>query len=215
MNFLLKTKLFDIAESRQVKDDPSHDFEHVRRVTNLAIKIGESVGADQDIIIPAALFHDIIVHKKNSPQSKNEATESANLAEEILSNINEYSKEKIEKVKICIKECSFSKGINPDLLESKVLQDADRLEATGAIAIMRTFASTGHMNTAFYPKEDPLCKNGTINFRSGIDLFYDRLLIVEKAMHTEFAKKLARNRTVFLGQFLDQFAIELSDAGII
>ncbi len=211
----LFNNLLTIAESRQTKDDPSHDFEHIRRVTNLAIKIANSVNADLDIVIPAALFHDTVVYKKNSLKSKNEANESADVAEQILMDIEEYPKDKIEKVKICIKECSFSKGIIPELLESKVLQDADRLEATGALAIMRTFASAGHMNTALYPKEDPLCEKSAVNFRSGIDLFYNRLLIVEKTMHTEFAQKLARQRTDFLKRFLEQFKIELMDADIV
>jgi uncharacterized protein len=150
MNNELKDNLIKIAEERQIKDDPSHDFQHIIRVTNLATKIAESVGADLDIVIPAALFHDTVVYKKNSPESKNEAHESAEVAAVVLSSIEEYPKEKIAKVQTCIKECSFSKGINPESLESKVLQDADRLEATGAISIMRTFASNGHMNTPFY-----------------------------------------------------------------
>ncbi|MCK9344648.1 MAG: phosphohydrolase, partial [Candidatus Pacebacteria bacterium] len=110
---------------------------------------------------------------------------------------------------------SFSKGITPDLIEAKGLQDADRLEATGAISIMRTFASSGQMNRPFYSPEDPFCENGHTDFRSGIDLFYRRLLIVEKTMHTELAKKMARKRTQFLEKFLEQFREELVDSGII
>jgi uncharacterized protein len=215
MNIALKNKLIKIAEERQVKDDPSHDFQHIVRVLNLAIKIGESVNADLDIIIPAALFHDTVVYKKNSAQSKNEAYESAEIAAEILNSIKDFSKEKTEKVKTCIKECSFSKGIKPESLESKVLQDADRLEATGAISIMRTFASTGHMNTPFYATEDPFCEKGAVNFRSGVDLFYNRLLIVEKTMHTDVAKKMARKRTEFLEKFLTQLREELVESEII
>ena len=197
-----------------MKDDPSHDFQHIKRVLNLAIKIGKSVGADEDIIIPAALFHDTIVYKKNSPESKNEADESAEVAIEVLNSIEEYPKEKIPKVKICIKECSFSKGIKPDLLESKVLQDADRLEATGVISIMRTFSSCGHMNRPLYDPQDPLCEKGTKDFRSGIDLFYKRLLVVEKTMHTKLAKKIARKRTDFLEKFLKQFKKELVESDV-
>ncbi len=210
----LKEKLIKIAEERQVKNDPSHDFQHVLRVLNLAIKIGKSVKADEDIIIPAALFHDTIVYKKNSPESKNESNESAEVATKILSEIAEYSKEKIDKVRACISECSFSKGIKPDLLESKVLQDADRLEATGAISIMRTFSSCGQMNTPLYDPADPFCKTGSKNFKSGVDLFYQRLLVVEKTMHTKLAKKMARARTKFLEKFLKQLKRELIESGV-
>ncbi len=211
----LREKLTRIAEERQVKDDPSHDFQHVRRVLNLAVKIGKSVNADEDIVIPAALFHDTIVYKKNSPESKNEANESAEVASRILSSIEGYPKEKIAKVEICIKQCSFSKGIKPDLLESKVLQDADRLEATGVISIMRTFSSCGHMNRPLYDPLDPFCEKGTKDFRSGIDLFYQRLLVVEKTMHTELAKKMAGARTDFLEKFLKQLKKELTESDVL
>jgi uncharacterized protein len=204
-----------MAQDYQVKDDPSHDFQHILRVKNLSEKIAKIVDADLDIVIPAALFHDIVVYKKNSIESKNESDESAEVADKVLNSIDGYPKHKINKVKQCIKECSFSKGIIPESLESKVLQDADRLEATGAIAIMRTFASTGHMKTSLYSKDDPLCIKGHVKFRSGIDLFYERLLQVSKTMHTDYAKKLAKDRTLFLNQFLDQYKIELHDADII
>ncbi len=215
MEISLRKYLTSISEARQVKDDPSHDFQHILRVTNLAVKIAEDVGADLDVVIPAALFHDTVVYKKNSPQSKNESIESAEAAGQILSETDGYPREKIEHVKRCIRECSFSKGIIPESLESKVLQDADWLEATGAISIMRTFSSTGHMNTPLYDPVDPFCIKGAVNFRSGIDLFYNRLLLVGDKMHTEIAREIAKHRTHFLKSFLDQLRIELRESDII
>lgn len=215
MNKILKDRLISIAEGKQVKDDPSHDFQHILRVTNLAEKIAEDVGADLDIVIPAALFHDIVVYKKNSSQNKNSADESADVAAEILEQTEGYPKDKIDSVKICIKECSFSKGIMPETLESKVLQDADRLEATGAISIMRTFASTGQMNNPFYDPKDPLCKNGPVQFRSAIDLFFNRLLIVGDKMHAKIARDMAKQRTEYIKKFLKQFEDELTESGIM
>ena len=199
----------------QIKGDPSHDFSHIERVLHLAVDIAKTVNADPDIVIPAALFHDIIVYKKDSKESRNEANESADVAEKVLRNIPEYPSGKIESVKICISQCSFSKGITPTLLEAKVLQDADRLEATGVVSIMRTFASCGQMGRPFYSKEDPLCKKGSIPFRSGIDLFYNRLLVVESMMHTKYAKKIAKGRTKFLKQFLNQLEKELEESGVV
>lgn len=211
----LRKILTSISEARQVIDDPSHDFQHILRVTNLAVKIAETVGADLDVVVPAALFHDTVVYKKNSPQSKHESNESAEAAAQILSKIESYPMEKIECVKRCIQECSFSKGIIPESLESKVLQDADRLEATGAISIMRTFASTGHMNTPLYDPVDPFCTKGAVNFRSGIDLFYNRLLLVGDKMHTQIAREMAGQRTRFLKSFLEQLKVELRESDII
>lgn len=211
----LKEKLISIARQKQTKNDPSHDFQHVLRVLNLAMRIGKEEKADLDILIPAVLFHDIIMYGKNHPNSKNEASKSADFTEKVLKNIKKYPQEKIDSVVFCIKQCSFSKGIKPDLLESKILQDADRLEATGAISIMRTFSSCGQMNIPFYDPKDPFCKKGAIAFRSDLDLFYLRLLKVEKGMHTTLAKQIAKRRTDFLKKFLNELRLELKESKVI
>lgn len=211
---LLHTQLFAIAQARQDATDPSHDFSHIRRVLGMAKKIGESVNADMDIVVAAALFHDIVVYQKNDPLSANEAEESAVAAGEILANMVEYPKEKISAVQTCIRECSFSKGTQASSLESEVLQDADRLEATGAISIMRTCASSGRMNRKLYDPSDPFREHTEpTRFASALDLFYLRLLIVEKTMHTELGKTIARHRTKFLEDFLVQLKQELMEAG--
>lgn len=216
MKSALKNKLIAIARKRQTKTDQSHDFQHILRTLNLAEKIGRVEKADLDIIIPAALFHDIVVYPKNTSASEMESEESALAAERILKKIKQYPRAKIKKVKICIKECSFSKRIKPKLLESKVLQDADRLEATGAISIMRTFSSGGQMNRPFYDPSDPFRrKKGPIDFRSNLDLFYERLLVVEKIMHTRLAKTIARRRTKFLKLFLKELELELKESKIV
>lgn len=211
----LKQVLIKIAEELQSRSDPSHDFQHVLRVLNLSLKLAKKTNADIDIIIPAVLFHDIVIYPKNSPESKNENTESSIVAEKILNGIKKYPKEKIPRAVSCIKECSFSKGLKASSLESEILQDADRLEATGAISIMRTFSSGGQMNKPFYPSEDPLCKKGSVRFRSSIDLFYERLLVVKDTMHTEYAKKIAEQRTNFLKKFLKQLEKELKESKVM
>lgn len=215
MNTSIIENLKEFVKNRQNEHDPSHDFQHVLRVTNLAERFASTVDADLEIVIPAALFHDIVVYKKDSEASKNESDESAEVAENVLSQIDEYPKGKISDVKTCITECSFSKGKDASSVESKVLQDADRLEATGAVAIMRTFASCNNMNRPFYPPEDPLCEDSSVAYRSGIDLFRQRLLVVEEVLHTDMAKQLARSRTDFLEDFLEQLESELEEGKIV
>lgn len=207
--------LKSLARDQQTKNDPSHDFEHVTRVMNMAIRIAKSVNADLDIVIPAALFQDTVVYRKDSPESRNECDESAEFAAKILEQTDGYPKEKIEAVKTCIRQCSFTKGIVPELLESKVLQDADMLEATGAISVLRTFSSCGQMNRPFYNRENPLSEEHEKDYASGVGLFYRRLLVVEKRLHTDLAKKIAKKRTEFLRQFLEQLKDELKEAEII
>jgi uncharacterized protein len=215
MNKILENKLIKIAEERQTKEDPSHDFNHVRRVFNLAKKICKKENADLDVLIPAALFHDTVVYQKNHPNSKNETEESAKVAKNILNKIKEYPKGKISHVVTCIRHCSFSKGIKPESLESEILQDSDRLEATGAISIMRTFSSGGQMNRQFYEPSDPFCKKGAVAHRANLDLFYRRLLIVEKTMNTKLAKQIAKRRTESLKKFLNELKLELKESEII
>lgn len=210
MNDNLKNKLIKIAKEYISKDDPSHDFLHHERVLSLALSIAKTENADLDIIIPAALFHDAVNYPKNDPRSRGAAEESAVLVGRVLKKIKAFPRKKILLVQTAIAQCSFSKGIMPELLESKILQDADRLEATGAIAIMRTFSSTGQMKRSFYHAKDPFAKARELApFEHGLDLFYVRLLKVEKMMHTRLAKSIAKRRTKFLHDFLAELKLEL------
>jgi len=208
----LKNRLIELAKEKIPNTDVSHDFEHTLRVLSNAERIAKEENGDFDIIVPAALFHDLIVYPKNHPNKHKSQEESSEVAERILNGFSNFPKEKIEKVKICILECSFSKGIVPELLESKILQDADGLEATGAISIMRTYASTGQMKRPFYNSEDPFCENREPSASDfALDLFYERLLKVIDRIHTKTAKKIARRRTDFLIDFLKEFKLELKE----
>lgn len=210
MNKKLKNQLLSIARKRITGEDPSHDFEHTLRVLSNAEEIAKKENADLGVIIPSALFHDIINYPKNDPRSKNASDESAEEAGKILQKVEGYPKNKIKRVQLAIRLCSFSKGITPKILEAKILQDADGLEATGAIAIMRTFSSTGSMKRLFYNPNDPFCENrDPDDLRYAIDLFFTRLLKIRSRMHTKTAKKIAKRRTEFLQQFLKELNLEL------
>jgi uncharacterized protein len=210
MDKKLKDKLLGMARERITDDDPSHDFEHALRVLANAERIAKEEKADLDVIVPAALFHDLVNPPKNSPRAKYAADDSAEITKGLLEEIKEYPAHKIEKVYLAIKSCSFNKGISPELLEAKILQDADGLEATGAISIMRTFASTGQMKRPFYSKQDVFCrKREPDSSEYALDLFYTRLLKVGERMHTKSAKKIAKRRTRFLNGFLKELELEL------
>jgi len=210
MNSELKNQLIKIAKEKIPDTDVSHDFEHALRVLSNAERITKEENGDFDIIVPAALFHDLIVYPKNHSNRHKSQEESAEATEKILNSFGNFTKEKIKKIKTCIMECSFSKNIVPKLLESKILQDADGLEATGAISIMRTYSSTGQMKRPFYSHEDPFCENREPDAsKFGLDLFYERLLKVTERMHTKTAKKIAKRRTDFLIDFLKELKLEL------
>ncbi|MEW5955785.1 MAG: HD domain-containing protein [Candidatus Micrarchaeota archaeon] len=143
----------------------------------LAEKIGAKEGADPDVVIPAALFHDVIIIPKNSPWADEAPGASANAAKKILSKLPGFPPEKTGRVCDCIRGCSFTKGEKPASLEAAALHDADLLEASGAVSIMRTFSSTGSMKRPFYCEEDPFCERREPLPKScALDLVFARLL---------------------------------------
>jgi len=209
MNKALRNQLIDLAKKRIKSDDPSHDFEHALRVLSNAERIAREERADLDIIVPAALFHDIVSWPKNHPRATFSSEESAKKLKKILTDMN-YPKDKIKKACYAVQVCSFSKGIVPHLLEAKILQDADFLEATGAIIVMRCFASTGQMKRPFYHPADPFCTTRQpAPMKYALDVFYDRSFKIESRIHTKAGKQIARRRLKYLRAFLFELKEEL------
>jgi uncharacterized protein len=210
MNTALRKKFISIAK-KNIKDaDPSHDIQHALRALKNAELIARAEHADLDILIPAVLFHDVVNIPKHHRNADSAADKSAKVVQRILKKIPGYPQEKIENVCIAISSCSFNKGIRPELLEAKILQDVDGLEAVGAISIMRTFATTGQIKRPFYNPEDPFCKHREPDSSTyGLDLFYKRLLMIQHRLHTKTAKRMAKDRTAFLHTFLHQLEKEL------
>jgi uncharacterized protein len=208
VNLIEKLKV--IARDVISSDDPSHDFEHACRVLKNALYLQSLEGGDLEVIIPAALFHDAIVYPKDDPRSKLSSKESSETAIRVLLGLDYFPKEKIQQVVRVIYEHSFSKGIVSDLVESKIIQDADRLEVTGAIAIMRVFCSSGQMKRGFYSSDDPFCVSRKPEGKKyALDFFYDRLLRIGDKMNTLSAKEMAKSRVSYLHGFIEQFRIEL------
>ncbi len=202
-----------IIEARKIisDKDPSHDIHHSLRVICNAEYIARVEGGNLKIIIPAALFHDAITHPKDDPRAQHAPEESARITRAILEQLPDYTEEEIVRVEQAIREHSYSRNITPTSLESQIVQDADRLEATGAIAIMRTFCSTGQMKRQFYHSHDPFCEHRTpTSTQYALDLFYKRLLNVKNHMNTTTARTLAEQRTHFLHVFLKQLRDELA-----
>ncbi len=210
MNDLIKKRLIELAKKKILENDSSHDIDHAFRVLSIAQTLAKDENADLEIVIPAAIFHDVICYPKNHKNRHNSSIESALFAKEALEKDKDYPSEKIDLVYQSIINCSFSKGTTVDFIEGKILQDADSLEATGAISIMRTFASAGSMNMSFYNTLDPFCVNRLPdNSKYALDLFYTRLLVIKDRLHTKAAKEIAEQRTAFLLLFLDQLKKEL------
>jgi len=190
--------------------DPAHDFEHIIRVYRNAELIGKDEGADMDILLLSALMHDLVTYPKGSSKASKAADDSADLAEKMLHGT--YPKEKIEKISYCIRTHSYSKKLIPATLEGRILQDADRLDALGAIGIARTFSVGGTESRTFYNPNDPLIRSDREpdDRRWTLDHFSAKLLKLKNSMHTRLGKKMAKERTLFMETFLAQLRKELN-----
>lgn len=190
--------------------DPGHDFEHIMRVYKNAQKIGRQEGADMKVLLAAVLLHDLVVYPKGSAKRSKSADDSADLAEKILQKRG-WPKATIDRVSYCIRTHSYSKRIMPVTLEAKILQDADRLDALGAIGIARTFSVGGSENRKFYNPEDPFWNsNREPDDRIWtLDHFQSKLLHLQSTLHTKAARKVARERTGFMRRFIRQLAKEI------
>ena len=203
-----KAELVQIACAMCSTTDVAHDFFHALRVLGNAEAIQAEEGGDIDVLTPAALFHDVVIYPKNHPDSPRAPQESANRVWVILEEAG-YPAEKTEMVRSAIVQCSWGKA-PPDFLEGRILQDADRLEATGGHAVMRTFASAGQMGMTFYHPSDPFCgKRAPDSMEGALDLFFTRLLKVKERVHTFTARRMAEEREAFLYIFLAELKRDL------
>lgn len=189
--------------------DAAHDFEHIMRVCENAKRLAGEEGADSDLVLAAALLHDIVSFPKSDKRSKGASVRSAREAERILPKYG-YAKTEIRVISDAIRDHSYSRNKVPKTLEGKVLQDADRLDALGAIGIARTFAVGGAEDRPLYNKDDPFCKSRTPDDRSWtVDHFYRKLLMLEERMNTKSAKKEAKRRTKIMKEFLSELGREI------
>lgn len=190
-------------------NDPAHDFEHTMRVYKNAEKLAKKENANTKLVLCAALLHDIVSFSKSDKRSKKSSIKSAIKATKILKKYN-FSKTEIKIVSDAIREHSFSQNKTPKTLEGKILQDADRLDAIGAIGIARVFAVAGSERRAFYNELDPFCARRKPNDqRWTLDHFYRKLLKLEKLMNTKAAKTEAKRRTKILQIYLAELKKEL------
>jgi uncharacterized protein len=118
--------------------------------------------------------------------------------------------DRIDKVLYAVEVHSFSRGIIPTTLEARILQDADRLDAMGAIGIARLFVTGGALGREMYHLQDPFCREREPDDkRWNLDHFYRKLLKLESGMHTSAAKRLAAKRARVLEQYLQDLEEEI------
>lgn len=209
MNIDLLEKTLLYIKERFQDDYSGHDYYHSVRVYKLATSICKGENADLEIVQLAALLHDIDDYKVfggNVGASSN--------AKGFLMR-NNIDDTKIKAICEIIETISF-KGTDtqiPKSLEGKIVQDADRLDAIGAIGIARTFAYGGSKNRSMHipnekPREYMNAEEYTKSNGTTINHFYEKLLKLKDLMNTETAKTLAESRHKYMENFLNEFLNE-------
>jgi len=178
-----------IFESAIESGDPAHDLEHIRRVVLNTKKIAATENLSMEVLLPAAWLHDCVYVPKDSLERSSASQLAADNAVIILRQ-HGYPQQHFKAI--------------------QVLQDADRIDALGAIGLSRCLMLGGHMGSGLYCSEDPFAKNRPLNDANYcIDHFYAKLLTLKSTMQTKAGKALAEKRTKFLSNFLEQLRTEI------
>lgn len=211
--------LSPLVESSMVGRSPGHDLLHVKRVVALSAQLAASEpAADARVAVTGAWLHELINLPKDHPQSAESGVLCAEEARRVLVALQVHpafaTQEPgfADKVAQCIHEHAYSKGTKPSTLESCILQDADRLDAMGALGIARCFATASDMKRPFYCEDDPGCVQRAPNDKAfTLDHFFRKLLKLKEGLHTELARTLAERRHAFLVTYVHEFARELAE----
>jgi uncharacterized protein len=208
-------KTADHVRTLLASDSSGHDWWHIHRVRQTAVSIGRQEGADLFVVQLAALVHDIADWKFHG----GDETVGPRRAAEWLAGLG-VDAATIEHVCQIVAHLSFKgAGVATPMhsLEGQVVQDADRLDAIGAIGIARAFAYGGHAGRAMYDPlvpPEPHASFEAYKKNSGptVNHFHEKLLLLKDRMNTPAGKRLAEARHAFMAQYLDRFYAEWNGA---
>jgi len=187
------------AEKHYALNDPGHDWLHAERVCRMCMRICEKEGGDPQVLAAAALLHDVGISYELE-QGVDHAEKGVEIAGEILSRIG-FPKEKMSMALEAIRVHRFRKGVKAASIESRILQDADRLDAMGAVGVARTFSHGGRRGIPMYSRRRET--DSTVNH------FYEKLLKLKETLNTETARRIAEGRHMFMEAFLSRFLKEV------
>ncbi|RZK40857.1 MAG: HD domain-containing protein [Pedobacter sp.] len=204
----LITKTIEFVKITLSDAEAGHDWFHIERVYNTCITLNQIEKGDELVVALAALLHDIADPKFNNGDEEI----GPNKAEAFLESISVDSPV-IEHVKLIIQNMSFKNSFDSGGFTSKemeIVQDADRLDAIGAIGIARAFTYGGYKNRVLYdPDISPVQNHTKESYKNTtaptINHFYEKLLLLKDMMNTEAGKALALERHRFMLSYLDQF----------
>ena len=196
--------------------DGSHDLGHFQRVWRMAREINRQEGAvaDELVLLASAYFHDLVALPKNHPERGNASRLSADRAVRVLKEQwSDFPAAKLEGVRHAIHAHSYSARVEPVTAEAKILQDADRMEAVGAIGLARVWYSAGQMNQSLFHGTDPLAEGRPADDQQyALDHFQLKLLRLPAMMNTATGRQMAEERAEYLREFLNRICVEIRGA---
>ena len=201
-------KTAEYVQASLAEAEGGHDWWHIYRVWQNAKQIAKNEKVDLFVVELAALLHDIADSKFHNGDEE----AGPEKARAFLERMN-LDGESIDHVDNIIRNVSFRKSFDPqsfDSTELRVVQDADRLDAMGAIGIARAFSYGGHKGRKFYdPEIKPNLNLTKEQYKKSdaptINHFYEKLLLLKDQMNTATAKAMAKQRHLFMEQYLEQF----------
>ncbi|GAB5521713.1 MAG: HD domain-containing protein [Rhodothermales bacterium] len=191
--------------------DAAHGLAHLRRVVASAKRIGAAEGTEMAVVVPAAWLHDCVALPKDHPDRSRASRTAADHAVAFLHEVD-YPARHLDAIHHAIEAHSFSANIPPRTLEASVVQDADRLDALGAIGLARTLAVGTSLSRPLYHLADPFCTHRAPDDHTyTLDHFYTKLLTLAGTMQTDSGRAEAKRRTAFLQVFLEELRSEIGD----
>lgn len=195
--------------AQQMTSDPAHDIAHIKRVVTSGIALAAQEHADLAIVVPACWLHDCVNVAKDSPQRSQGSRLSARRAIQYLSEIN-YPPQYFDAIEHAICAHSFSAGIATQTIEAQVVQDADRLDALGAVGLSRCLMLGATWGSPLYHSDDPFATNRALDDKQFcVDHFFVKLKGLTATMKTQAGLAEAKSRWQFMSEFLTQLGHEV------
>jgi uncharacterized protein len=190
--------------------DGSHDLSHIMRVWRNAARIAAAEpAADLELLLAAVLLHDCVAVEKSSPLRAQASRLSGARAREIVGGLG-WPPARIDALAHAIETHSFSAGLTPETLEARILQDADRLDAIGAVGIARCFFTGGRMGGGLYHPDDPRAATRALDDRAyALDHFPAKLFKVADGFLTQEGRRMAAARAALMRDYVEAFLGEV------
>jgi uncharacterized protein len=196
---------------RRMEQDAAHDEAHLLRVARWTVRLGETEGVDPRLAVAAALLHDVVNVPKTHPNRSRASELSADAARDVLGALG-FPAAEVEVVAEAIRDHSFSRGAVPATPLGRALQDADRLEALGALGVFRCIATGVRFGADFFHAADPwACGRPLDDGHYSVDHFFTKLLRLPPTLLTAAGRAEAERRAASMVALLRQLADELGE----